>query len=142
MYTKKQCREFIRHYLVAALWSSHDYRSEPDSDSYDPEAGESMDDSFSPDDLLPSCRADVRSECMDFLRRCTDEGIDLMMVGGNVEWGAMAQHGHDFWLTRCGHGAGFWDRGYGRVGERLSTFAREAGNRDCSAADSQHFVIE
>ncbi len=21
------------------------------------------------------------------------------------------QAGHDFWLTRCGHGAGFWDRG-------------------------------
>ena len=21
-------------------------------------------------------------------------------------------HGHDFWLTRNGHGAGFWDRGY------------------------------
>lgn len=23
-----------------------------------------------------------------------------------------ASHGHDFWLTRNGHGAGFWDRGY------------------------------
>jgi hypothetical protein len=23
-----------------------------------------------------------------------------------------ARHGHDFWLTRNGHGAGFWDRGY------------------------------
>ena len=28
--------------------------------------------------------------------------------------------GSDFWLTRVGHGAGFWDRGEGEVGERLS----------------------
>lgn len=142
MYTKKQCREFIRHYLVAALWSSHDYRSEVDSSDYDPSAGECMDDSFEPDQLHPGCRADVRNECMDFIRRTHDAGIDLMLVGGNVEWGAMAQHGHDFWLTRCGHGAGFWDRGYGAIGETLSTIAREAGNRDCVPCDSDTFTIE
>lgn len=31
-----------------------------------------------------------------------------------------ARAGHDFWLTRNGHGAGFWDRGLGAVGDRLS----------------------
>ena len=29
--------------------------------------------------------------------------------------------GSDFWLTRVGHGAGFWDRGQGEVGERLTS---------------------
>lgn len=28
------------------------------------------------------------------------------------DW-SMAQLGHDFWLTRNGHGAGFWDRDFG-----------------------------
>lgn len=28
--------------------------------------------------------------------------------------------GHDFWLTRNGHGAGFWDRGLGDAGEALT----------------------
>lgn len=28
--------------------------------------------------------------------------------------------GHDFWLTRNGHGAGFRDRGLGDLGERLA----------------------
>ena len=28
--------------------------------------------------------------------------------------------GHDFWLTRNGHGAGFWDRGLGDIGKKLS----------------------
>ena len=26
---------------------------------------------------------------------------------------------HDYWLTRNGHGVGFWDRGLGPVGDRL-----------------------
>ena len=25
---------------------------------------------------------------------------------------SMDQNGHDFWLARCGHGSGFWDRKY------------------------------
>lgn len=28
--------------------------------------------------------------------------------------------GHDFWLTSQGHGAGFWDRGLGEVGDTLT----------------------
>ena len=35
--------------------------------------------------------------------------------------------GHDFALTRNGHGAGFWDRGYGDVGTFLSDAARTFG---------------
>jgi hypothetical protein len=41
--------------------------------------------------------------------------------------------GHDFALTRNGHGAGFWDRGLGELGDRLSDAARVYG--------SQNFVI-
>lgn len=32
--------------------------------------------------------------------------------------------GHDYWLTRNGHGAGFWDRGLGPVGDRLADACR------------------
>jgi hypothetical protein len=28
--------------------------------------------------------------------------------------------GHDFWLTRNGHGAGFWDRGLKTTGDQLT----------------------
>ena len=28
--------------------------------------------------------------------------------------------GHDFWLTSQGHGAGFWDRGLGDLGDKLT----------------------
>lgn len=30
------------------------------------------------------------------------------------------QAGIDFWLTRNGHGAGYWDRGLGNIGDKLS----------------------
>lgn len=32
--------------------------------------------------------------------------------------------GHDLWLTSQGHGAGFWDRGLGRLGDRLTKAAK------------------
>lgn len=38
-----------------------------------------------------------------------------------------AQNGHDFWLTRNHHGAGFWDRGYGDVGRTLTDLAHGWG---------------
>lgn len=39
------------------------------------------------------------------------------------------QAGNDFWLTRNGHGAGFWDRGLGDAGDQLSSLAE--GFRSC-----------
>jgi hypothetical protein len=36
--------------------------------------------------------------------------------------------GHDFALTRNGHGAGFWDRGLGDLGDRWSDRARAYGD--------------
>jgi hypothetical protein len=36
--------------------------------------------------------------------------------------------GHDFWLTRNGHGAGFWDRGLGERGQWLTDMAKPFGS--------------
>lgn len=38
--------------------------------------------------------------------------------------------GHDFYLTREGHGAGFWDRGLGIVGDALTALAKPYGSSD------------
>ena len=45
------------------------------------------------------------------------------------------QCGHDFWLTRCGHGAGFWDSGLGEVGDKLTEAAKKFGNIDTYIGD-------
>ena len=43
--------------------------------------------------------------------------------------------GHDFFLTRNRHGAGFWDRNLGQVGDRLTTAAHVYGECYLYAAD-------
>ncbi len=32
-----------------------------------------------------------------------------------------------FWLTRNGHGVGFWDRGLGEVGKKLTEICHQFG---------------
>ncbi len=45
------------------------------------------------------------------------------------------QVAHDFWLTRNGHGAGFWDRGLGEVGDELTQVAKAYGSADLYVGD-------
>jgi hypothetical protein len=51
----------------------------------------------------------------DGANRAAVDALDAMDAG---------QAGHDFYLTRNGHGVGFWDRGLGSAGTRLSDAAR------------------
>ena len=37
------------------------------------------------------------------------------------------QLGHELWLARNGHGAGFWDRGLGEIGDKLTELAHSYG---------------
>lgn len=46
-----------------------------------------------------------------------------------------AQIGHDFVLTRNGHGAGFWDRGLGDRGDRLTAACKPYGEWDLYPGD-------
>lgn len=58
--------------------------------------------------LAPEAEAHARFDCAAFL---------LLARWHTKDW-AMEQLGHDFWLTRCGHGAGFWDRDIGTPDQR------------------------
>lgn len=52
------------------------------------------------------------------------DNLHLLTATGQTDFG---QHGHDFALTRNGHGAGFWDRGYGTAGDILTERAKSYG---------------
>ena len=43
------------------------------------------------------------------------------------EWSSAELAGHDFALTRNGHGTGFWDRGLGEMGDMLSNECKTYG---------------
>lgn len=106
---------FFDCYVIAALWSSSD------------DDGKPLDARFDETDIAPDTLAAMRADCDAFY----DANTALMTETGASD----EQHGHDFWLTRCGHGAGFWDRGYGPAGDKLSDAARTFGNVDLYVGD-------
>lgn len=98
--------DFARGYLECAEWAG----------LCDDDAKQALELSVSPKwDQASLDRA--LGECASFQAECaTDlEGIDPY------------QAGHDFFLTRNRDGAGFWDRGLGPVGDRLSEESRLFG---------------
>ncbi len=112
--------DFLRGYLECALWSS--VESNEDGDM-----GAPLDENYSVDDLAPGALASAKADCEAFQEANAD---DLEATGADDE-----RNGHEFWLTRNGHGAGFCDRGYGDVGARLSEAARVYGSVDLYVGD-------
>lgn len=102
--------EFTRHYVLAALWLSD---PSPGQGDYT-ETGLS---------LIPSVSEDWLKQAIADCERFQLENWHALEAAGTD-----SQNGHDFWLTRNGHGAGFWDRGYpDEVGKPLSKAARSFG---------------
>tara|TARA_R110000824_G_scaffold17906_6_gene71733 strand:- start:122 stop:517 length:396 start_codon:yes stop_codon:yes gene_type:complete len=85
--TLDQIETFTTAYIDAMLWSSTD------------ETGEPLDSNYDSDDIDPETMLRIQADCASF---CYANEVWL----GNK----MEQGGHDFWLTRCGHGVGFWDK--------------------------------
>jgi hypothetical protein len=112
---------FLKGYIDAALWSS--------SDESRPDGGDPLDSNYSERDLAKETRAKMRADCEAFicanvedLKASQEVYEDLAAREGAEDfWPAWA--GHDFWLTRNHHGAGFWDRGLGVIGDRLTESA-------------------
>lgn len=105
---------FLRGYVACALWSSTD------------DDGEPLDGGRDVNDIAPTALDAMRADCAAFIAsNATDLGSYSFTLGqqpGTVH-DAAERAGHDFWLTRNGHGAGFWDRGLGALGERLTNAA-------------------
>jgi hypothetical protein len=100
-------RKSLRAYLECALWSSTDDTETP------------LDSNYGIEDIHARCIKEHDAQLADFEEA---NAADLEASGASPE-----QWGHDFWLTRNRHGAGFWDRGYGAVGERLTSAAHAYG---------------
>lgn len=102
----------LRAYLECALWAT--------TDQSDDQGGEPLDANYSISDIHPSAVESSRVDLEDFI---TANG-DLLDASG-LDW---EQIGHDFFLTRNHHGAGFWDRGLpGDIGTLLTSACRPYG---------------
>jgi len=107
----------LNAYLACALWSSTDDKGNP------------LDDGRSIYDVAPNSIASAMADIDGFIEYCTEEGIDPFSDL------TKEQVGHDFWLTRNGHGAGFWDRGLGELGRKLSDAATTFGHSHAYVGD-------
>jgi hypothetical protein len=76
----------------------------------DPEKhSEMLDGDYDADDIDSDALDSMREDCTNFVQANRE---DLAGI-------SPGQAGHDFWMSRNGHGTGFWDRGLGAVGDRL-----------------------
>lgn len=95
---------------------------------------------FEPRTIHNATRATREQATADFLAfvdKCVSARVD-------VEDFDAEQVGHDFWLTRCGHGAGFWDRPevYGKANaEKMADIAAEFGVRYPYPAGGKYWGI-
>ena len=108
-------RKMAEAYVVAALWASTG------------DDGEPLDDTYSARDVALSTKRRVLRECGSFLRMAAESDDDRAMNATEM--------GHNFFLTRNGHGTGFWDRGIGAAGSRLSKIAKSFGSDDWYVGD-------
>jgi hypothetical protein len=113
MTTINELDTMTRAYLTCALWSSTDENDRP------------FDDDNTIEDFAPDALKQAQEDCKAF---ASDNADDLADIDS-------AQAGHDFWLTRNRHGAGFWDRGLGEIGKRLTDAAHAYGSCDVYRGD-------
>ena len=131
MVNGKSVDKFTRAYLECALWSTTDDNDTPldqEHSIYD----------FA-DDVLDLAMADCarfQLENADMLARAYSS--EVYIEGHRYDEGSA---GHDFWLTRNGHGAGFWDRGLDDVGEALTKACEAFGERWIYIGDDARIYI-
>jgi len=108
--------EFTQAYIIAALFSSTDDHGQP------------LDVNHSPDDIDPATKLRMMDDCTDFQRLYAE------LIAKNP-----TQAGHDFWLTRNGHGCGFWDADWAEeAGEQLTQASEKVGSFTLYVGDDGH----
>lgn len=87
----------LKHYIATALWST--INIDDNEDEY-------LDASYSIDDFDHNTLEAINNELLDFINKY------YHLVSKNDKDKRVDLFAHNFWLTRNGHGAGFWDGDY------------------------------
>lgn len=125
MTTDNELDTFTRAYIKCALWCSSNWGNDEDC----PPSFES--DGYTVDDMAPEALAECVADCEAFQR---DHSEDIGMEAG--------QAGYDFWLTRNGHGAGFWDGDWPEAaGQRLTDASKVYGSVDPYLGDDGRIYV-
>ena len=116
---------FTDSYLETLFWSEIQ------------DTGEPMDDDYGPEDLAPEALAEIKQDCRSFV-----ESNQALFARLPAEYDDMYNRaGHDFALTRNGHGAGFWDRGLGTLGDELTDACDGYGSQNLYVGDDGRVYV-
>lgn len=118
--------DFTLAYIEAALWSTNDESDES--------GGEPLDKNYSVSDISEETLSEMVADCAKFQADNAELLTDEFCLTGLP---ADEQGGHDFWLTRCGHGVGFWETfdWEESAGKKLTASAKGFGNVDLYLGD-------
>ena len=131
--TIAELEDFTRAYLEAILWA--------ETDNADDSGGEPLDRNYDLYDFDPDSLDKAVEEC----RRFQEENASDLAAYDHPQWSAAELGGHDFWLTRNGHGAGFWDRTDclpEAARDRLTAAAERYGERCVGVGDDGNVYID
>lgn len=123
---------FFRSYVGTALATT------PNETNAD---GEYLDSNADISDISPETLESMLQDCAAFYFKNMGyihcDGAPLANdIDGPIGAREAAMAGHDFWLTRCGHGAGFWDGDWPEpAATALDEASKEFGNVDLYVGD-------
>jgi hypothetical protein len=115
----------VEGYVECALWAGLVW---PEDGG---EPWGSLSDYHEASDIEHSSLITIRDECRQFY---LDNAEDLAEMDP-------AQVGHVFYLTRNHHGTGFWDRGLGERGARLTSAAHAFGESELLESDDGRLYV-
>lgn len=119
---------FTEGYIICALWAEMDNSTET--------VGNQLQDNYGIEDIAPEALEKIVADCTDF------QQANMALLDEYVALGYTLGHaGHDFWLTRNGHGTGFWDRGLGDLGHKLTAAAKVYGSCDIYVGDDNKLYV-
>ncbi|MGV1943563.1 hypothetical protein ACQZ5D_24050 [Agrobacterium sp. 22-211-1] len=126
---------FFRSYVGAAFWSTTITPAGEDCE------GDALDTNHDISDLAPATLESMLADCARFYDANKEHiHCDGAPVAGDFEGSIAALEaamaGHDFWLTRCGHGAGFWNGDWPEpAASPLDKASKEFGEVDLIVGD-------
>lgn len=129
MFSDEEIEDFIGGYVRAMLWSSCP------ASSHDDQTFSRL--GYAARDVEPDTLEAIRSDCRAFLLAAGDV---LNRVRKPDE--SMEDPGIDFWLSRNGHGAGYFDRGREPEWRRLQDLSRPYGEFPLDVRDGRVYGLD
>jgi hypothetical protein len=102
--------EFTTGYIECAIWASTDSNGAP------------LDRNYDVDRIAKETLSQMREDCANF-QAANHELLTAAYEHPTISYNE-SQAGQDFWLTRNGEGAGFWDRSLGKIGKDLTAASK------------------